>query len=79
MSLLALPLQRFNIILSVLCEVLHNQFSMDCSYFQAGAKLQDIPSIEDPGSVLGSLEFSETFLSSKIFVEKDGKLSMWSS
>ncbi|KAJ8026123.1 hypothetical protein HOLleu_33876 [Holothuria leucospilota] len=39
---------------------------------QAGLKLLDIPSIEHSGDNLGSVEFSETFLNSKIVVEEDG-------
>lgn len=41
---------------------------------QAGLKLLDIPSIEHSGDNLGSVEFSETFLNSKIVVEEDGKI-----
>ncbi|PIK33276.1 hypothetical protein BSL78_29910, partial [Apostichopus japonicus] len=37
----------------------------------AGLKLLDIPSIEHPGNILGSMEFSETFLNSRILVETE--------
>ncbi|PIK34946.1 hypothetical protein BSL78_28229 [Apostichopus japonicus] len=37
----------------------------------AGLKLLDIPSIDNPGNIIGSMEFSETFLNSRILVESE--------